>query len=194
MRNTILTALLAVACTLFHPAQAQTCGILSDPNDPACKAGTSTPVTSADRAAAAAAGKQPGKGQKVCAFFDTATNRCLTMRPDTKDYDSAVQTGIQAAMMGMQIQHDALYEAGQAGVLAGFGLPSGVQLPGGALPGLGASPSASPASSAAVTNAQAQDSTMVSCTRQRIANVEKSAGRPATPDEVTQAMKSCDTP
>ncbi|ABM96940.1 hypothetical protein [Methylibium petroleiphilum] len=213
MRQVLLTTLLAISGALFGPsvAQAQTCGLLADPNNPACKGGTASPATPGAAAPAAAAAtatdprQAPGMGQKVCAFFDTKTNRCLTVRPDTKAYDSAVQTGIEAAMMGMQIQQDAIYRAGQMGVLGGFGrqaqgqagaplpqMPQGVTLPGATLPGVGLTvPGAAPESAAA---RQTSDSPLVACARQRITQAEKASGRPATPDEVAAAMRSCDTP
>lgn len=209
MRQVLLTTLLAIAGALFGPSvvQAQTCGLLADPNNPACKGGTASPAT-AGAAAPAAVGaapadprQAPGMGQKVCAFFDTKTNRCLTVRPDTKAYDSAVQTGIEAAMMGMQIQQDALHRAGQMGVLSGFGLggraPVGAALP--QLPGAAATPSpglTAPGSAPAAqaSGRQSSDTPLVACTRQRISQAEKAAGRPATSEEVAAAMRSCDTP
>lgn len=195
-----ITLGLVLAAIVPGAVWAQGCGLLADPNDPKCKAGTGqVPATGAQPGIGGnQAGQEPGMGQQVCAFFDTRTNRCLTLRPNTKQYDSAVQTGIEAAMMGMQIQQDALYRAGQMGILGGFGrnapgLPSGVGLP----PGI-TLPAGLPQGEGATGQAQSggerrqADTALVSCTRQRIAQVERAAGRPATPDEVTAAMMVCD--
>lgn len=213
MRKAIPTVLVALAGAFMVSgvAQAQTCGMLADPNSPACKGGTAaptalaspgTPATQAGVSSTPLDKRQaPGMGQKVCAFFDTKTNRCLTVRPDTQAYDNAVQTGIEAAMMGMQIQQDAIYRAGQMGVLSGFGrgdaATAGVglpQMPTGAVaapPGL-AMPGAAPAEQPSAR--QASGTSLVACTRQRITQTERAAGRPATAEEVTAAMRSCDTP
>lgn len=70
-------------------------------------------------------GQQPGRGQFVCAVVEPGTGRCLTMRPNTRDYDSAVQTGVEAAMMGMQVQADAIRRAQEMGLV-----PPGMAQPG----------------------------------------------------------------
>ena len=47
------------------------------------------------------------------------------MRPNTKDYDQAVQTGVEAAMMGMQVQADAIRRAQEMGLGApAAGMPA----------------------------------------------------------------------
>lgn len=69
---------------------------------------------------------QPGRGQFVCALVDRASGRCLTMRPNTKDYDDAVQTGVEAAMMGMQVQADAVRRAQEMGLGGPGGMTQGM--------------------------------------------------------------------
>lgn len=143
------------ACMLLafaHPAAAQSgCGALADPNSivgKKCPAAvwqsgvpsnplppSATPPYIPDRnmqpthpryTTPAAAGQQPGRGQFVCAVVEPSTGRCLTMRPNTKDYDDAVQTGVEAAMMGMQVQADAMRRAQEMGLGGPHMAPPGV--------------------------------------------------------------------
>lgn len=143
------------ACMLLamaHPAAAQSgCGALADPNSivgKKCPAAvwqsgvpsnplppSATPPYIPDRSmqpthprytTPAAAGQQPGRGQFVCAVVEPSTGRCLTMRPNTKDYDDAVQTGVEAAMMGMQVQADAMRRAQEMGLTGPAIAPQGV--------------------------------------------------------------------
>lgn len=112
---------IVAALLLAGAAGAQAaCGVLDDPNSEACM--------SARASAAAASGSEKGKGQTVCAFFDEKSQRCLTVRPDTKQYDSAVRTGIETAMMGMQIMADGREEARRMGVLGDAGGAAGASV------------------------------------------------------------------
>lgn len=109
-------SLLALALAACAASAQAVCGMLDDPNSAACMAAR------APAPAAAATGNpalEKGRGQTVCAFVDQKTQRCLTMRPNTKQYDSAVRTGVEAAMMGMQIMADGREEARRMGI-AGF--------------------------------------------------------------------------
>lgn len=226
MRWYFVIAVLAIAASFFAPddSQAQACGALADPNNPACRGGTGqlpsavpTPAGAAAQAAGARPAPEPGAGQFVCAFFDARTKRCLTVRPNTKDYDSAVQTGIEAAMMGMQIQQDAIYRAGQMGVLGGFGGGQGQPRDGASAPGaVDAAVAGADQGQASVESfpglggvsgvagghplrgqsqqsqsAASPESPAVACAKARLSQVEKAAGRPATPAEMVAVMQAC---
>ena len=110
-------SLLALALAACAASAQAACGMLDDPNSAACM------TTRAPAAAPAQVTGNPaserGRGQTVCAFVDQKTQRCLTMRPNTKQYDSAVRTGVEAAMMGMQYMADGREEARRMGI-AGF--------------------------------------------------------------------------
>ncbi|WP_306393781.1 hypothetical protein [Telluria beijingensis] len=129
------------------------CGALEDPNSDACM--------SARASAAAASRLEKGKGQTVCAFFDEKSQRCLTVRPDTKLYDSAVRTGIETAMMGMQIMADGREEARRMGVLGGAG--------------------AAPGASSAYND----------CIRDGLERIAQAQKAQANPDQVSLVLKGC---
>lgn len=183
-----ITAALAVLGASMSGAHA--CGMLSDPNSPECKNGTGpvragANLPSAQQAAPAArpTADAPGRGQQGCAFFDTRTNRCLTVRPNTKAYDDAVQTGVEAAMMGIQIQQDALRRAAEMGVIPGF-TTQPLQQPGSktqAETGIG----------------QAADSsnsgdTFTRCLQSTLSKIETKNKRSATTGDINSAMAACE--
>lgn len=134
-------AILLATTALLLAAQARAqgaCSLLADPNStvgkncPAATPSQRVPPTGISAAphsaptATQANGAQPGRGQFVCAVIDPTTGKCRTMRPNTKDYDDAVQTGVEAAMMGMQIQADAMRRAQEMGLGGPQMAPQGV--------------------------------------------------------------------
>lgn len=196
------TAALAVLGASMSAAQA--CSMLADPNSPECKNGTGpvragANLPSAQQAAPAArhAADAPGRGQQVCAFFDTRTNRCLTVRPNTKAYDDAVQTGVDAAMMGIQIQQDALRRAAEIGVTPGGGLPGSVSLPTipkqpeRALPPPTNLPAPSPRYSDAQTSPPIE-SRLMSCIQSRAEKESERKGRKLTSTEIQSIVDECE--
>lgn len=203
MKQVLLTTLLAIAGALFGPSvvHAQTCGLLADPNSPTCKGGTAAPpvgtaATTARAAsgAATAPGQTPGRGQYVCAFFDQASGRCLSIRPNTQAYDSAVDTGIAAAMMGMQIQADAIHRAGQMGVLGQFGRTDGTGSPMPAVPATAPGAPALPAASAtdpSLVPGMRPDSPATVCVRARVEEQSRQLGRALGQQELEKILSSC---
>jgi len=194
---------LAIAAAAAPSWSQGSCGMLADPNSPACRSGTASPPSQRGSPAAAPAagasgpaGHAPGRGQQVCAFFDRTTNRCLTVRPNTADYDSAVQTGIDAAMMGMQIQQDAIHRAGQMGVLGGVArgeAPAAVPAAARTAASVTGMSVGAPLGAVMVppTAVGSEDTPLLLCARRKVEEVEKGAGRPATPAEVTSFLKGC---
>lgn len=190
-------ALVTGSATAF--AQKPPCGLI-DPMDVSRKCDTTNatptkaPGIPAAPARSADSGQLPGKGQQVCAFFDTRTNRCLTVRPNTRDYDAAVQAGIDAAMMGMQVQTDALHRAAEMGVVPGAGgAPGPALVPQGQIPTASAVPPDQfvrpPSARSPIGGAVRSD--LTSCIRSRVQAVESATGKSASPSDVTQAMQSC---
>lgn len=142
----------------------------------------------------------PGAGQMVCAFYDRTTQKCLTQRPNTQAYDSAVQTGIEAAMMGMQIQQDALHRARMMGIGGGpepDSMPSMTQ----PVPGVGPSSGHNNVFSGAGPH-QTQGAGIVpgnelgqaqfkECVSTKLQGIYTSTGRSASPQETVMAMQTC---
>ena len=106
------SALLAAALAMCAASAFAECGKLDDPNSPRCLAAPPRDVLAPPKSDVI----EKGRGQTVCAFFDTKTERCLTMRPNTKQYDSAIRTGVETAMMGMQYMADGREEAHRMGI------------------------------------------------------------------------------
>ncbi len=142
-------------------------------------------------------GQQPGRGQFVCAVLEPGTGRCLTMRPNTKDYDSAVQTGVEAAMMGMQVQADAIRRAQEMGLMPPgmpqpgmapmgqppMGMPQWPQqqpMPAHAAPGIGKGPLAGDGAQA-----------YAECVNTTIARFRSATGRHPSPSEEQQILLQC---
>lgn len=202
----IITAAIAVLGASMSAAHA--CSMLADPNSPECRNGTGpvrvgntlpsapqvepAPRTSAD---------VPGRGQTVCAFFDTKTSRCLTVRPNTKAYDDAVQAGIDAAMMGTQIQQDAMQRAAEMGVLPGFPAASTLAnkapsradrtLPDGRPEGDPNSRPQLPSAQNTYTPTAPTDSKLMSCVRAKAEKEHARNGRKLTPDEIQAFVDEC---
>lgn len=136
----------------------------------------------------------------VCAFYDRTTQKCLTQRPNTQAYDSAVQTGIEAAMMGMQIQQDALHRARMMGIGGGpepDSMPSMTQ----PVPGVGPSSGHNNVFSGAGPH-QTQGAGIVpgnelgqaqfkECVSTKLQGIYTSTGRSASPQETVMAMQTC---
>lgn len=173
------------------------CGLLDDPNASHCMsnpgvkkaAGTST-APSHPRRDDLNSGP-PGSGQTVCAFYDRRTQKCLTERPNTEAYDSAVQTGIGAAMMGMQIQQDALHRARQMGIGAGVpgqGFPMPTAQNG--MPSV-PSPSLPHASLPPTPRGDSPQEGFKECVVSRLQQIESATGRPASAEQTTAAMQGC---
>lgn len=121
MKRFATNCLAALALAASAGAAQAACGVLDDPNSDACMA-SRVPAPAAPAIAIGAA-PEKGRGQTACAFVDQKTQRCLTMRPNTKQYDSAIRTGVETAMMGMQYMADGREEARRIGI-AGVGDPS----------------------------------------------------------------------
>lgn len=131
---------------------------------------------------------QPGRGQFVCAVVDPASGRCLTMRPNTKDYDDAVQTGVEAAMMGMQVQADALRRAQEMG-LGGPGAmqqgmpPIGVPQVPTQIPGMSQAPGARAGANGGQTFAE--------CVVAMASQLKAATGRDPSPSQNEQILLQC---
>jgi hypothetical protein len=198
-------AILLATTALLLSAQARAqgaCSLLADPNSSVGKncpaatpsqgvARTGSSVSPLNAPTAAQGnGAQPGRGQFVCAVFDPTTGKCRTMRPNTKDYDDAVQTGVEAAMMGMQVQADALRRAQEMGL----GVP-GAQQP--AMPAMGfpktpyaTQPPMLPAPAQAVAGQKAPGS-FEQCVDALSTQVKRSTGRNPTDAQNVQIMMQC---
>lgn len=131
---------------------------------------------------------QPGRGQFVCALVDRASGRCLTMRPNTKDYDDAVQTGVEAAMMGMQVQADAVRRAQEMG-LGGPGAmqqgmpPIGVPQMSTQIPGMSQVPGARAGANGGQTFAE--------CVVAMASQLKAATGRDPSPAQNEQILLQC---
>jgi hypothetical protein len=182
------------------------CGPLDDPNLPNCMSGASAKLTAVTTQQPVISNRDDlrsgpiGIGQMVCAFYDQRTQKCLTERPNTTAYDSAVQTGVETAMMGMQIQQDALHRARMMGISGakptqGYSQPNSQQP---VLPFLPAQPNpfsvTSPAANQMTTTSPIEDTAQKrfkECFASRLEQIQMTTGRPASPEQTTAAMRGC---
>ena len=131
---------------------------------------------------------QVGRGQFVCAVLDPASGRCLTMRPNTKDYDDAVQTGVEAAMMGMQVQADALRRAQEMGL----GGPGAIQqgMPPIGVPQMPMQMPRAPQAASAVGGANGGQ-TFAQCVVATASQLKAATGRDPSPAQNQQILLQC---
>jgi len=113
------------------------CGLLSDPNNPACTHGTGPVAITAPQVPAAPSNVQtvPTLGHLACAAYEQRINRCLVVTPNSQAHADAYRAGIETAMAGRRVMLNGVYMAGQMSVLTApvpLSLPSSPSTP---LPG-----------------------------------------------------------
>jgi hypothetical protein len=128
--------LIALAMLSMAGSANAACGLLADPNNPACKHGTSGPVAlPAPAGAGIALPPPPGiggsrnpthsvpslgslpvgvveDGVNGCVQRDPSGERCLIFASKRSAYEQAIQSGMEAARGGMEVQQDILRRLG----------------------------------------------------------------------------------
>lgn len=196
---TFASAGLALLALLLAPmaSSAQVCGPLDDPMSAKCSKsgprqrldppqvpGLQHPQTPPKHYPSAVLPLN-GEGKRACALMDSESGRCVIHNPTPEEYDSAVQTGIDAARAAMGIQRDALDRAAAQGVFpGGSGSPFS--------PGGGGSPF-SPGGAGAVgagSAAPGGKSTAAGCVSRNIAILERT-GQALTMTLLREVGQAC---
>lgn len=131
-------------------------------------------------------------GYYECAMYDEKTKRCTLRASSAEQRESAVQTGIEAAMSGMRIQQEAILRGQQMGMFPGgptAGVPARSSYPQG-----NSYPSAKPAGGAqakAGSAVTAKADGFRECVDAKMASTAQARGRMPTPDQQMAAVSEC---
>jgi hypothetical protein len=137
-------------------------------------------------------------GRRVCTQFDTrsppgAPPRCLVWATSQSDYNSAVQTGIDAAMNGMAIIRDVQARTAGMGALGMGGMPA-LPVPAPSTAGVPAQGYGTPQQIPGGLAQSAQGLQFAECVKTRSAAITRQQGREPTPDETMTIIQHCDRP
>lgn len=114
-----ITAIAAFGASACVWAQ---CGLLSDPNNPACTHGTGPVTITAPQVPVVPSVPpkshvSPSQGHVSCAVHEQRSNRCLVVMPNSQAHEDAYRAGIETAMAGRRIMLNGVHMAGQMGVV-----------------------------------------------------------------------------